>query len=100
MAYLSQNAYEQGPDATTRTRNCVYQIYFNNTADCRWIRVLGEQLLGNVALFKSIFKHATRDPYSCLLCDNRADTPSREQFITNPFDATLENPTGYLIAHK
>jgi uncharacterized protein YchJ len=35
MAYLTQNAYEPGPNGVTRSRNCAYQIYFNNKADCR-----------------------------------------------------------------
>ena len=100
MAYLSQNAYEKGADATTRTRNCLYQIYFENKADCRWIRTLGDQLLGNVPQFKAIFKSATREPFACLLCDNRTTTSFQEQFISNPFDSTRENPTGYLVPHK
>lgn len=100
MAYLSQNAYEQGPDAATRTRNCAYQIYFNNKADCRWIRVLGDQLLGNHKQFQTLFHKAMQNEYSCLLCDNRATTPSSEQFIGNAFDPTEENPTFFLVPYK
>ena len=47
MAYLTQNAYELGPNGVTRSRNCAYQVYFNNKADWRWIHVLGDQLTGN-----------------------------------------------------
>ena len=100
MAYLTQNAYEQGPDATTRTRNCAYQIYFNNKADVRWIRVLGDQLLGNHRQFASLFHKATAEPYSCLLVDNRATTPNTEQFIGNPFFPTEQNPTCFLVVNK
>ena len=63
MAYLTQNAYEQGPDAATRTRNCAYQVYFSNKADVRWIRVLGDQLIGNHKLFARMFQTATARPY-------------------------------------
>jgi uncharacterized protein YneR len=51
MAYLSQNPYEKGTDTTTRTRNCLYHIYFENKADCRWILTFGDKLLGNVPQF-------------------------------------------------
>ena len=67
MAYLTQNTYEPGPDGVTRSRNCAYQVYFNNKADCRWIRVLGDQLTGNYKQFASMFKEATKRPYDCLL---------------------------------
>ena len=33
MAYLTQNTYESGSDGVTRSRNCAYQVYFNNKAD-------------------------------------------------------------------
>ena len=96
MAYLTQNAYEPGKDAATRTRNCAYQIFFNNKADVRWVNVLGQQLLGNSKVFSNMFSHATREPYSCLLVDNRATTPSHEQFIG---DAFTENPY-FIVPHK
>ena len=85
MAYLTQNAYEPGKDATTRARNCAYQIFFNNKADIRWIRLLGQQLLHNSKLFNDMFQYTTREPYSCLLIDNRTMTPSNEQFIGDAF---------------
>ena len=97
MAYLTQNAYEKGSDATTRARNSAYQIYFPNRADVRWERVLGDQLLGNAKCFKQLFHYATQQPYSCLLCDNRANTPRNEQFIANPFSESQDNPPMFLV---
>jgi len=100
MAYLTQNAYEQGPDATTRTRNCGYQIYFPNKADIRWIRVLGQQLTGCSKKFEAMFQEATKKPYDCLLCDNRVTTPAVEQFIGNAFSAVPEEPAYFMVPHK
>ena len=97
MAYLTQNAYESGADAVTRARNCNYQIYFPNKSDVRWERSLGDQLLGNASLFKQMFAHATKQPYSCLLCDNRATTAKQQQFIANAFFPTAEQPTKFLL---
>ena len=96
MAYLTQNAYEPGKDATTRARNCAYQIFFRNKADVRWVRVLGQQLLSNTSQFARMFEYATRDPYTCLLVDNRATTPSNEQFIGDPFGQVPY----FLVPHK
>ena len=98
MAYLIQNAYEQGPDAATWTRNSAYQVYFNNKADVRWIRVLGDQLIGNHKLLARMFQIAMPWPHDCLLCDNRATTPE-EQFIANSFFPTEENLTHFLIVY-
>ena len=61
-----KNTYEPGPDGVTRSRNCVYQVYFDNKADCRWIRVLGDQLTGNYKQFAHVFKEATKRPYDCI----------------------------------
>ena len=97
LAYLTQNAYEHGKDSTTRTRNCAYQIYFRNKADIRWIRVLGQQLTGCSKKFEAIFNEATKQPFSCLLCDNRVTTPANEQFIGNAFSS---EPTYFLVPHK
>ena len=75
MVYLTQNAYEDGPDATTRARNCAYQIFFSNKSDQRFIRVLGDQLINDAKTFSRMFDKATKRPYDCLLCDNRVSTP-------------------------
>ena len=100
MAYLTQNAYEPGPDGVTRSRNCTYQVFFNNKVDCHWIRVLGDQLTGNYKQFASMFKEATKHPYDSLLCDNRATTPANEQFIGNAFTVTEQDPIYFLVPHK
>ena len=100
MAYLTQNAYEPGSDGVTRSHNCANQVYFKNKADCRWIRVLGDQLTGNYKQFANMFKEATKRTYDSLLCDNRATTPSNEQFIGNAFTGAEQDPTYFLIPHK
>lgn len=100
MAYLTQNAYKQGRDAAMQTRNCAYQIYFNNKADRRWIRVLGDQLLGNHKQFANLFQKAMQRPYNCLLLDNQSTTPPHKQFIGNAFCSTDDDPTYFLIPHK
>ena len=100
MAYLTQNAYESGSDAVTRSRNSAYQVFFNNKADVRWIRVLGNQLAGNYKHFADMFHKVTSEPYSCLLVDNRTTTPQIEQFIGNAFFPTENNPTCFLVLHK
>jgi hypothetical protein len=99
FVYLTQNAFEKGRDATTRTRNCSYQIYFNNKTDVRWVRVLGDQLMGDSKKFTAIFKKAMHGPFSCLLVDNRPSTPPNEQFIGNAFEPTRENPC-YFLTYK
>ena len=100
MAYLTQNAYEQGSDSTTRTRNSHYQIFYNNKMDVRWIRVLGDQLLGNSKQFRSMFCYATPKPFDCLLIDGRPTTNKSEQFIGNPFNSTEEDPSYFLVPDK
>jgi hypothetical protein len=92
MAYLTQNAFEAGKDAVTRTRNCAYQIYFKNKGDGRWVNVVGQQLTGNVRQFRAMFDAATPGAYDCLLVDNRADNPKHEQFWANPFSRDVDNP--------
>lgn len=100
MAYLTQNPFEKGGDAATRSRNCSYQLFFPNKADVRWIGYLGSQLLGKGKQrhFERIFKKATSKPFSFLMCDHRALTPSKEQFIVNSTSPTLENPSFFLVA--
>jgi hypothetical protein len=101
MFYLSQNPFEKSKESVTRTRNCAYQVYFNNNADMRWIGDVGQQLLGNSRLFGDMFQSVMKESYDCLLCDNRATTKKEDgQFIGHPFSATEENPTCYLIPHK
>lgn len=101
MFYLSQNPFEKSREAVTRTRNCAYQVYFNNNSDIRWIGVVGKQLVGNSKLFEDMFASVMKESYDCLLCDNRATTKKEDgQFIGHPFTATAENPTCFLIPHK
>lgn len=101
MFYLSQNPFEKSRESVTRTRNCAYQIYFNNNADVRWISNVKQQLLGNARLFEEMFQSVMISNYDCLLCDNRATTKKEDgQFIGHPFNGTEENPTCYLIPHK
>ena len=100
MAYLTQNLYEPGRDAATRTRNCAYQVYFKSKADKRWISILGNQLVGNQKKFEALFDDATQDAYDCLLCDNRPANPDIEQFIGKPFSPTEDKPTCFYVPHK
>jgi hypothetical protein len=101
MFYLSQNPFEKSKESVTRTRNCAYQVYFNNNSDVRWIANVGKQLLGNVKLFEEMFQSVMTEDYDCLLCDNRATTKKKDgQFIGRPFNATEENPTCYLVPYK
>jgi hypothetical protein len=100
MAYLTQNPFEKGGDAATRSRNCAYQLFFPNKADVRWIGYLGSQLLGKgkQRKFERLFKKATSKPFSCLMCDHRALTPEKEQFIGNATSPTDDNPTCFYVA--
>jgi hypothetical protein len=101
MFYLSQNPFEKSKESVTRTRNCAYQVFFNNNADVRWVAHVGHQLLGNAQLFEEMFQSVMIGSYDCLLCDNRATTRKEDgQFIGHPFNPTEENPTCYLIPYK
>ena len=100
MAYLTQNSYELGVDSVTRSRDCAYQVYFNNKANCCWICVLGDQLTGNYKQFACMFKENTKHPYDSLLCDNCDTMPANKQFIGNAFTATEQDPTYFMVSHK
>jgi hypothetical protein len=99
LVYLTQNAFEKGKDAVTRTRNCAYQVYFKNKSDVRWINVVGQQLTENASLFRELFKDVTPGDYDCLLVDNRANNPSCEQFWANPFSDDANHPA-YMVTIK
>lgn len=94
--YLTQNPFDNGREAVTRTRNCAYQIFFKNNADIRWEKVVGTQLLNNGPLFQRMLNEALVKPYSFLLCDNRAtSTFERGRIIANALSTDEENPICY-----
>lgn len=107
--YLTQNPFENSREAVTRTRNCSYQIFFNNNSDVRWIGHVGNQLLGNARLFEDMLECVMKSKYDCLLCDNRASAKHQTedgqeekhyQFIGHAFNPSVDNPTCFLVPHK
>ena len=90
---LLQNAFPKGKYNTSISRNSQYMAFFRYSADRRQIGIVADRIFDkNKPAFMEIYNNITSKPYSYVIVDNKANTPSRRQFIADVF---LE--TAYLI---
>lgn len=74
---ITQNMFQGGKEARTRSLNCQYMVLFKNPRDASQIGFLGRQMYpSNSRFLVDAFKDATgSDPHSYLFLDMHQDTP-------------------------
>ena len=83
---LLQNAFPKGKYNTSISRNAQYMVLFRCPADRRQIGVVADRISDkNKPAFMKIYNNITYKPYSYVIVDNKADTPSRRQVIKEVF---------------
>ena len=84
---LLQNAFPKGKYNTSISRNAQYMALYRCPAD-RWqIGIDADRIFDKYkpAFLEIIYNNITSKPYSYAIVDNKADTPSRRQVITEVF---------------
>ena len=93
---LLHNAFPKGKYNTSISRNAQYMALFRHSADRRQIGIMADRIFDkNKPAFMEIYNNITSNFYSYVIVDNKADTPSRRQVITEVFgDCVSYNITG------
>ena len=87
---LLQNAFPKGKYNTSISRNAQYMVLFRCPADRRQIGIVADRIFEkNKPAFMEMYNNITSKPYSYVIVDNKADTPSRRQFMTEVFGNCL-----------
>ena len=74
--FLTQNLFQKGPEARTRSLNSSYLILMKNPRDMSQIRHLATQMFpNNVRYLINVYNDAVKKPFSYLLIDLRQETP-------------------------
>ena len=83
---LLQNAYPKGKYNTSISRNAQYMALFRCPADRRQIGIVVDRIFDkNKPAFVEMYNNITPKPYSYVIVDNKANTPSRRQVIAEVF---------------
>ena len=81
-----QNAYPKGKYNTSISRNAQYMALFRCPADRRQIGIVVDIIFDkNKPTFMEMYNYITPKPYSYVIVDNKANTPSRRQVIAEVF---------------
>ena len=93
---LLQNAFPKGKYNTSISRKAQYMALFRCPADRRQIGIMADRIFDkNKPAFMEIYNNITSKPYSYVIVDNKADTPSRRQVMAEVFgDCVSYNITG------
>ena len=91
-----QNAFPKGKYNTSISRNAQYMALFRCPADGRQIGIMADRIFDkDKPAFMAIYNNITSKPYSYVIVDNKAITPSRRQVIPEVFrDCVSYNITG------
>ena len=83
---LLQNAFPKGKYNTSISCNAQYMVLFRCPADRRQIGIVADRIFDdNKPAFMEIYNNITSKPYSYVVVDNKADTPSSRQVIAEVF---------------
>ena len=83
---LLQNAFPKGKYNTSISCKAQYMVLFRCPADRRQIGIVADRIFyDNKPAFMEIYNNITSKPYSYVVVDNKADTPSSRQVITEEF---------------
>ena len=81
-----QIAFPKGKYNTSISRNSQYMAFFRYPADRRQIGIVADRIFDkNKPAFMEIYNNITSKPYSYVIVDNKANTPSRRQVIADVF---------------
>jgi hypothetical protein len=76
VIFITQNFFHKGKEMRDITLNAHYLVLSKNRRDLSQVSHLGRQLFPrHVRLFQEVFEDATKDPYTYLFIDLRAETP-------------------------
>ncbi len=76
VIFITQNFFYKGKEMRDITLNAHYLVLCKNRRDLSQVSHLGRQLFPrHVKLFQEVFEDATKNPYSYLFIDLRAETP-------------------------
>ena len=83
---LLQNAFPKGNYNTSKSHNAQYMVLFRCPADRSQIGIVADRIIDkNKPAYMEIYNNITSKPYSYVIVDNKANTPSRRQFRTEVF---------------
>ena len=82
VIFLTQNLFHKGKFSREISLNTDYMINFKNPRDSSIITNLGRQM-GNTKFLQDVYRDATKEPYSHLLLDMRADTDNGLRYRSN-----------------
>ena len=87
VIFLSQNLFHKGKYSRVISLNTDYMVNFKNPRDSSIITNLGRQM-GNTKFLQDVYRDATKEAYSHLLIDMRADTDNRLRYRSNVLQDT------------
>lgn len=85
VVFLTQNLFHRGKNNRDMSLNSDYMVLFKNPRDTSIVSNLSRQM-GNGKFMNWAYREATREPFSYLFIDLRADTDDRIRFRTNLFN--------------
>lgn len=78
---MSQSLFYKDKVYRTMSLNTHYMVLMKNDRDVSTISILAKQVcVGNASFLVSVFRNATKRPYSYLVLDFRSDTPPTTKF--------------------
>ena len=87
VIFLTQNLFHKGKYSREISLNTDYMVNFKNPRDSSIITNLGRQM-GNTKFLQDVYRDATKEAYSHLLIDMRADTDNRLRYRSNVLQDT------------
>ena len=91
VIFLTQNLFHKSKYARDMSLNVDYMVLFKNPRDASVITHLGQQM-GNTKFLQQAFRDATKEPFSYLLIDLRAQTPEVLRYRTRVFNSSGDEP--------
>ena len=88
IVLLLQNMFPKGKYNTDISRNAQYIALFRSTSDRKQIGIVGERIFDKHRdRFMTAYSEMTREPYACILVDNKPDTPADKQVLYDIFSS-------------
>ena len=92
---ILQNAFPKGKFNTEISRNAMYMVLFRSPADREQIKRVGQRMFPTRNdQFMNIYRLETEKPYGYILIDNKPETMTSHQVLSNIFNKTLRYDNG------
>lgn len=80
---LSQNLYPGGREQVSQNHNYHYTVLFNNPADTRYLKALGNRWLGDSRTFWQVYQQAMHRPFGYLVINHHPRIDETIRFCTH-----------------